>query len=650
MIDHLCKLQDRNHDTPANFIGSLLRQLIPQLLDLSKERDFSEKVKDLHAKYQNGRASPALSESFEILQSEIGRFSNVFIVVDALDECSRDDWVQNQVNTKLQVLRGIVNLMVTSHTLKPPETNDPAIETKQRTIEPNEDVVRCFIDECFKRGISKFPEVSKEIKGNLKLSGEIRDNVVKKARGLLLFAKFDMGSLRRKTTSAAILEAAKQPQAGLGEKYENAVERIQENDSDSSRMGQEILSWLSCAFRHLTVNELQDALAMEGTATDLKGRRPNEGVLEDVCDGLVVVDPGSKQIRLFHDTAYDYFREHPIIDECDAHRKMTITCLRYASLEEFASGCCNTDEDMNKRLDNYQYAAQHWGYHASHGGTDKEVDRLAVGCLQSPSQLASFSQAMGIPGYRYPGYSKELTINTTPLQAAASSGLKHIVQQLLLKQADVNETDANGRTAVHSAAEKGRHKIVELLLSQQPASAVHEKKDKHGQTALHLAAAQGHEWAAGYLIMEKPKVDEADNFGQTALHLVALNGHERMTALHLAALNGQRAVAQRLLRKANANVEDSDRRTPLHIAAWRGNCELVSALLPNSNVTAKDKDGLTALHWVASQGHKEVVALLQNGADVLATAEGGWTSLHWASARRYDMTKPRTLKLGPDGR
>jgi hypothetical protein len=67
--------------SPVNLIASLWAQLVQNSGSLSSE------VKDLYRTYIRQRSPPTLSDVSKILQAEIGRFSKIFVVVDALDEC-----------------------------------------------------------------------------------------------------------------------------------------------------------------------------------------------------------------------------------------------------------------------------------------------------------------------------------------------------------------------------------------------------------------------------------------------------------------------------------------------------------------------------------------------------------------------------------
>ena len=60
-----------------------------------------------------------------------------------------------------------------------------------------------------------------------------------------------------------------------------------------------VLSWISFVVRPLSVEELQHALGVRPTHTDLRrGALPDKEIMVSVCAGLVVIDEESDIIRL----------------------------------------------------------------------------------------------------------------------------------------------------------------------------------------------------------------------------------------------------------------------------------------------------------------------------------------------------------------
>src|SRR4030095_6118608 len=102
-----------------------------------------------------------------------------------------------------------------------------------------------------------------------------------------------------KNNADAIREALQHPPKGLEDTYKDAMRRIKEQTADDVELALEVLSWVSFVVRPLSVEELQHALAVKPTDTNLRrGALPDEEVMVSVCAGLVVIDEESHVIRL----------------------------------------------------------------------------------------------------------------------------------------------------------------------------------------------------------------------------------------------------------------------------------------------------------------------------------------------------------------
>ena len=77
----------------------------------------------------------------------------------------------------------------------------------------------------------------------------------------------------------------------LGSVYDQALQRVREQEGDRARLGMEVLMWVSHAERPLRIEELSHALAVEAGSTDLdpENIRPPDTVLGS-CLGLAIVD------------------------------------------------------------------------------------------------------------------------------------------------------------------------------------------------------------------------------------------------------------------------------------------------------------------------------------------------------------------------
>ncbi|HNH24920.1 MAG TPA: ankyrin repeat domain-containing protein, partial [Accumulibacter sp.] len=100
----------------------------------------------------------------------------------------------------------------------------------------------------------------------------------------------------------------------------------------------------------------------------------------------------------------------------------------------------------------------------------------------------------------------------SPLAHAAMRGDLAEIKRLLEEKAEVNVTDALGRTPLHMAAFYGRTKATELLLSK---GAAIDTPDRVGMTPLHAAVLAVNRQEVELLLDHKATVNAKTDMGQT---------------------------------------------------------------------------------------------------------------------------------------
>jgi len=131
----------------------------------------------------------------------------------------------------------------------------------------------------------------------------------------------------------------------------------------------------------------------------------------------------------------------------------------------------------------------------------------------------------------------------TPLMMAVSlKDGEDLVDLLLKKEADINQTNFSGQTALHFTASKNHLDVARRLLSNKP-PAYARVKDKRGQYPLHRAAAVGSVPMVELLLKNRSPLNVTDSAGYTPLHHAIAEGH------------GDTAVA---LLKAGAETDKRD--------------------------------------------------------------------------------------------
>jgi arsenate reductase-like glutaredoxin family protein len=85
----------KSRTTPKETIANILKQLLERTLTLSDD------VEKFYRAHQKRDTQPTLPELSNLLRLESSRLSSVFIVVDALDECTADENVGFKILSEL---------------------------------------------------------------------------------------------------------------------------------------------------------------------------------------------------------------------------------------------------------------------------------------------------------------------------------------------------------------------------------------------------------------------------------------------------------------------------------------------------------------------------------------------------------------------
>lgn len=205
---------------------------------------------------------------------------------------------------------------------------------------------------------------------------------------------------------------------------------------------------------------------------------------------------------------------------------------------------------------------------------------------------------------------------------AAEEGDLAIVQQYIEENRGnpkaLNVADENGTTALIYAANRGRIKVIDLLLATPGID--FNAANNCGNTALLCATLSGHLEAIKRLLAKQGiDINATNEYGSGPALIYAL-GNAKLTDI-AAQMLGMPGI--------NANVATTDGVTPLHLAVRNYLPAIVKLLLaiPGLALNASDRDGNTALIHAAKGGFEDfVILLLKAGADTSAINKKGKTA------------------------
>ncbi|CAH1112571.1 unnamed protein product [Psylliodes chrysocephalus] len=210
------------------------------------------------------------------------------------------------------------------------------------------------------------------------------------------------------------------------------------------------------------------------------------------------------------------------------------------------------------------------------------------------------------------------------------------------RQAQVDDKDENGTTALMVAAAKGKSAMVRELLTH---GADPNIDDNDSWTALLCAAKEGHTDIVLQLLDHNAAIDHRDIGGWSALMWATYKGRTD-------------TVITLVEKGADVNAHGNFHISSLLWASGRGYTDIVECLLNhNAKINVGDKYGTTALVWASRKGYTEIVELLlKAGANVDTAGMYSWTALlvatygnHVDAVNLLLERKPNVNALDKDG-
>jgi len=162
----------------------------------------------------------------------------------------------------------------------------------------------------------------------------------------------------------------------LNSVYSITLRQIRDQKGDRSRLGMEVLMWVSHAERPLRIDELRHALAVDVESTDLDRENiPPQDTVLGSCLGLAVVDPETSAVRLIHHTLQKYLSQPGILP--DAHKTLGQKCLTYLNYKS-VWGLPANDVPNLEGMPFLEYSSLCWGSHAKIELRSSEITRSGI--------------------------------------------------------------------------------------------------------------------------------------------------------------------------------------------------------------------------------------------------------------------------------
>jgi len=636
----------------------------------------------------------ALWEIFVRIVKE-ARLGSFGIIVDAIDECepnTRRLFLQaikqlvQEARRATRRSRSFVKFLFTS---RPSPQDLSVLEETQNTVLPL-DGNQARISEEIRLVIrNKLGRIASKLGCSAETIAELEALLTEKAEKSFLWLNIVLKSLEDSpsTSKRDLKRIINDFPRELQATYAEFLYRI----PDSRKIiASTVLRLLLGSSRHLSLDEMNIAYTIDGS---LEGYQTVAEVMEDRQTALeqmlqLVVGPfvriEAQKVSLIHQSVKDFLTGHALSSPDSTVREfgtstptaalhMASTCIRYLSLEEFATDIfilptlpwdeddtiAGVQEDTDseslfdlgfdmkgdtimdtgdgsdertrvsiaERYQFYDYAAMHWARH--YAQCETVVDRSTQEAFRSLTQPGSGMLTNWLKYYWFEtDMEYVLPDYFDTVMVAAFFDCAVMLNDCLRMPTEQLSKDR----ALFWAARMGSAKSVEVLLqhSANPNSRVVEL-----HTPLTIASHHGHVEVVRTLLHDtRTSINAEGPSGRSALSYAAGNSHQEIfqmlfnrhdcrpehqdnngwTALFWAMERDHTVIGRALLAHKAVDVNHVDRqgRSILSWAAGEGFLQALKMLLkqPGVDTNLKDKKGRTPLLWAANNGQGEAIDVL----------------------------------------
>lgn len=346
---------DQTKRSPNAMLRSLAYQLAHQL------PSFKVKLRNLHDQglhFEKADARTIWRKVFVGGLFKLDLKDPLYWVIDALDECDSSQ-------TALKLMSGISEARIPIHLLLMSRFTEPLSSSFERFDNPKDFQAQAI--EAQESDIETY--VHKEMqyfKGSKAFKQKVLEEILQRASGSFLWVTLAMKEIRKCYTEDAIQQAFNHIPIGMGPLYERMMKNIAYDlNEDAKDLAIQILTWVACARRAMTLAELTQAIRSD--ALDLRQ------AISEVCGHFVVVD-GTSRVAMIHKTASKYILANSAdgfsIRAVTAHEQLLTKCLSFL-----------LDPTLRTKLEQklaisaspfLHYAVTSWPYHLHNGPSSKE--------------------------------------------------------------------------------------------------------------------------------------------------------------------------------------------------------------------------------------------------------------------------------------
>ncbi|KAH8587961.1 hypothetical protein B0O99DRAFT_694005 [Bisporella sp. PMI_857] len=504
-------------DAQKQSFENAIRSFIDQLY--FKCDSVQKHLESVYYSCENGKRQPSIDSLRKAFANMIHEAGEVWIVLDALDECKPRKELLSWIKDHFQSSQAKVHLLITS---RPEQDIKSAVEryaSNEEMIDIRGDLIEGDICS-YVRARVRAREGLSRWQQRPDIQGEIETALLEKAHGMFRWVSCQLDALENCLDQKTLRKALTSLPATLDETYARILTDLPSEHMHHTRR---LLQILTYSERPLRIEEAVDAIAVNvgpdlapGSGFDPKDRMPRPEEITRYCSSLVVLieredrvkQKTIKEIQLAHFSVKDYLISNrlnekiaPYLGEMAARSSIAQVCLTYL----FETNDIKNIGLFRKLFPFAEYSAQYWTCHTIVCEfSSQEVFTLAIALLSNPNALESWL-LIHDPDRLRTNLSWEPSDVAPGLYYASLVGLSRCVERLLGDDADVNAQGGRFDNALQVASHKGHQKIVQVLLA---AGADVNAQGGWFGNALQAASYRGHQKIEQVLLDTGPGVPQ----------------------------------------------------------------------------------------------------------------------------------------------
>ena len=375
---------ERSHRTAFSICISAISQLLAQCEDVPHVLSERHRIAKLHGRSRISETD----EVFDIFRQTVAALPSVYLVIDALDECTEIPSISSWLQSAVSSLPSLHVMVLSRDTMSIRKSLG-----RNSNIQMNAVTSKGDIDVYLASAIDSLPCTDHRIKDR------VLKTLAVKAEGMFLLADLSMQMLQGATDEEDVENILRTIPEGVNEMYMLILRRLEAEPNARRSLAQRVLRLICSSAQVMTWSELSFALCWEEEKLEFqRSKKPFKDTVCDLCYPLIEYQSDSDTFRLVHYTLYEFLCRYSsqtpasenlakfFVPDKDAQRElasMTLACM--ADIE--ISNQISPDLDSCPLI---AYATKHWCEHLSRSSFDENLCQRYLDFVACPKRRSTW--------------------------------------------------------------------------------------------------------------------------------------------------------------------------------------------------------------------------------------------------------------------